>query len=403
MPFIKIQKKHCQSIHFAIVFPIGSLDDPVGKCGVAHIVEHIAFRKAGKLTQEDIYDKCESLGVKIDAKTGKNFISFQFACRKSIFKTVLSLLYEMLKEQNYSQKDLQEEKSVVLAEIVQKEPTNMQLIFDSRWTNTAFSNSILGTETSIANISLTDIIKYKNKLFLTDFSIVLVGNFDETDLNCINNLFTKNPTKTDNLSCDFEQNIKSNQSNLQFIHDKGEIIDIYYSYHSKIESDSDALCLFVLDNIFFRGYKSFITEYLREKQGFVYEIDSDFAVYSDELNWIFQLTVKKSNLTETIKSLERLLHSFVLNEQYFQYVKAFCCDNLPMLYDDMDYLCSNTIWNYINLGMLLTPEEFAQKILNIPICQYNDFFKRIGSFKNVYIFGKTSNKMRKEIKSILAL
>lgn len=403
MSLVKIHKKHCRSIHFAVLFPIGSIDDPAEKSGTAHLVEHMTFKKAGQLTQQEIYDTCERLGVKIQAMTGKNFMSFQFACRNDVFKSVVNLLSEMLKEINYSDKDLREEKAVVLAEILNDQPSNMQVIFDNRWNDHAFSNSILGTDDSIANICLDDVVGFKSRLSGTNFSTVLVGNFDEEDVKLVNRLFCQYTTETSVERHVFKDNSTEQHSSVKFVSDKSEIIDVYYSYHSTIQSKLDALCLYVLDNVLFRGDKAFVTEHLREKKGYVYEIDSDFAAFSDELNWIFKITVKAENLSETLKDLEMLLNSFVLDEQYFQYVKAFCCDNIPMLYDDLNFLCSNTVWNCVNLDMLLTPEEFAQKIEAISFAEYNRFFKRFVRFKDVFIFGKTTVQSRKEIRSVLSV
>lgn len=401
MSIVKIQKKYCRSIHFAVLFPMGSIDDPVEKSGTAHLVEHMTFKKAGQLTQQEIYDTCERLGVKIHARTGKNFMSFQFACRDDVFTTAVNLLSDMLKEQNYSDKDLSEEKLVVLAEILQDEQSTMQEIFDSRWSNVAFSNSILGSEKSLSNISLLDVKEFKCGLLASDFSIVLVGNFNDEDVEHVNELFVQHAPNTSVSGNVCQDNSIEQHSSVQFVADKSDIVDVYYSYHTTVKNNEDALCLYVLDNVLFRGDKAFVTEHLREKKGYIYEIDSDIGVFSNEINWIFKFTVKADNLANALADLEKLLGEFVLTEQYFRYIKAFTCDNIPMLYDDLYFLCGNTIWNCVNLDMLLTPKEFAQKIQEISFRQYNEFFKRISGVKQVYIFGKTSRKLRKEIKSLL--
>lgn len=401
MPFIKIPNRHCNSIYFAILFPLGSIDDPNGKAGIAHLTEHMMFRKAGTLTQKDIYDKSESLGIKINAKTGKTFTYFKFACRKDVFDEAINLLSDMLKETHYTDKDLHREKAVVSAEILQTESTNMQVIFDSRWQESAFENPILGTGKSIEAISLQDVVEYKARLLNSDFSIVLVGNFNDTTVKCVTNLFPQKNFAANAEKSLRETNLPARQNVLQFVHDKSEVIDVYYSYYAADSFPDDVLCLFVLDNVLFRGDKAFVTEHLRENLGCVYEVESYFAKFSNQLNWIFKLTVHKNNLTKTLLNLEKLLHDFVLSERYFQYVKAFCCDNLPMLCDDLDYLCTSTLWNYTNLNLWLTPEEFAQRISQLNLKQCDEFLHRINQDKKVYIFGKIHRKLQQEIASIV--
>lgn len=399
MRFTKIKKENCNSIYFGILFPVGSANDPEGKNGLAHLTEHLCFKKAGSMTQSQIYDQLEKLGAHIDAETGKTYISFQFGCRREIFADICKLLSAMLNETDYSEQNMREEKSVVIAEMLLEEKTNKQIIIDDRWSCPSLKNNVLGNEKTLANITLQDVAQLKNMLFALDYAVVLVGNFDDNDIETAERLFACN-NRQPQVTLSLPSAKRSQEpTKLNFIFDRSERLDVYYSYCTKVESNDDALCACVLDNALFRGYKAYVTERLREKFGYIYEIDSNFDVYGGEINWIFNFSVHRKNLTSAIQRLEELLQNFVLDEACFQYVKAYFCDELPVLYDDLNYLCNQTLESFQGFGQWFTPQEFADRIRQISFERYNDFYKRVSLSKEVYIFGKTSFRDRKSIRS----
>lgn len=394
------EKRICNTIHFSIVFSMGSVSDPIGKCGLLHLIEHLSFRKAKEMNQSQIYSLCESLGVKINAITGKNYLAYSFSCRKECFCVIIKLLADMINEFDYTDKDISLEKSIISHEIDIKYFTLIDEEINKRWSNGIYSNSILGTYNTLNAISLQDIIKFKEKLLKSERTIVIVGDYSKSDLDIVNQLFSQTehlqPSKT--LLKEFEL---STFDEVSFEKNKGQLVDICYSFHITTEKTNDAISVNVLDNALFRGDKAYITEQLREEMGYVYEIDSDYSIINNEIVWAFLLTTDKQTCLNAIKQIESLINSFVLEKQYLDFVKAFYCDNLPMLMDDLNYIFNFTRDSFALFGETLTPQTFSERVKGISLREYNNLYKRMLASKKVTVSGDIKCHVKRKICNLL--
>lgn len=405
MPLIKF-KKELNSIHFALMFPYGAVNDPLDRLGLAHLVEHLAFRKAGGLCQENIYEMCEVNATKINAVTGETHITFDFACRKDVFERTVRLLADMIIETDYSEADIEAEKAVVLAELYEREWDNMLRITQNRWLREDLGRSILGNETTVNSITADDIRAFKRKMLASHPTVVMAGGFDYDDVVLVKELFHCDACDATVQSefCPLEPVAAEAPRNfLRFVPNNGDVAQIYYSFHAMKQLPDDGLRIYVLDNVLCRGFRAYLTEQLREKLGYVYEIESDFSVRGNEINWIFSFATQRKYAHDAIKHIEDLLSSFRLDDRYFKYVKAYFCDNLPFVYDSPSLLCSSVTNHADFLNMILTPRQFSDGIQAISFDSYNEFYRRVLSDKQVYVMGRLPHGARKLIKEAVRL
>jgi predicted Zn-dependent peptidase len=381
------------SIIFAMILPTGAVNDPNGKLGLAHLVEHLCFRRAGKLTQKEIYTKCELLGVKINGKTGKNFIQFDFRCRTDVFTEVLDIFHTMFYGINYTEEDLILEKNVIYAEIDRKEKTNFDEVMDSIWTKDCYKNEILGNRDSIDGITLQDVINYKSELFNKVGKIFLLGNFNERHLQRVQNMFVHAvDSRESNDNC---EKIFRASKGFTLVKDKFEDCDVYYAFHMDVGESGDTrtrkiICAHMLNSILFEGDAAYMNEILREKEGLIYSFDSYVSVINDELIFIFNFSMNKKNLLKTLRILEDLLDMFVIKSTHLLSIKAFYCDNIELVYDDIINLCEQYLANYIDFNETVSPKQYAEIVSNLDPQYYKTVYKELTSNKNVCIWGNIS-------------
>ena len=179
------------------------------------------------------------------------------------------------------------------------------------------------------------------------------------------------------------------------------MVDICYSFHKITENINEAIAVNVLDNALFRGDMAYITEQLREELGYVYEIDSDYSVIDNEIVWAFSFTTDKRTYLNAIKQIDLLINSFVLEKQYLDFVKAFYCDNLPMLLDDLNYIFTFTRDSLALFGETLTPQIFSERVKNISLQEYNTVYKKLLASKKVTILGNVGRRAKRKIRLIV--
>lgn len=380
---------------------MGSITEPVGKNGITHLIEHLSFRRAKDLVQTQIYAYCENRGVKINAKTGKNYLVYEFSCRKECFDDILHLLGDMLTENNYTEEDLAIEKSIINHETEIKCYDLLYEEIDNKWFNASYSNSVLGTPETLKNISSDDVKIYKQKILESDCIAVLVGCFTDANVDAINTIFPHSAKSKNSLPIN-KRSAPSICTPINISCCKQPLMDICYTFHLDVENSNNAISVNVLDNVLFRGDKAFIVEYLREKMGFLYEIDSAYSVINNELVWAFSFSASKDSYLRILANLEPLLNSFVLDEQYLNYVKAFYCDNVPMQTDDLNYMCTFPVDSYALFGEVFTPQKFSEKVKSITLQEYNAVYQRLLPSKQMSVLGDIKRSDRKRIRELIS-
>lgn len=339
----------------------------------------------------------------INAITGKNFLWFYFKARPSVFDDIVKLFHKMVYDIDYKEADLTIEKSIIKAEIDEYEPTNAAVIIDRLWNNRKYANKILGSIESLESLSLEDVIQFKKKILKINGTVFLFGNYSNEQYNLTKNLFQTNNYRANIKDSPIKKNFNT-KNEVKFIYDEYDKCDVYYAFgfhFTDADKQESILCLQMINSVLFQGDAAYITATLRERFGYVYEIDSRLEILKNEAILMFNLRVNKAFIYETIYELENLLKSFIFNDKYHKYIKAFFCENIEMLYDNFDSYVEQCIENFIIFGEPLYPEEKAREINKIPLSTYNSNYEKLIKNKSVYIFGNVSSAQRSALSALL--
>ena len=392
---------HINSITFHIVCQTGAMDEKDSEQGITHLIEHLCFRKAGEFSQSQIYHFFESKGVNIFGKTGKNYIELSFSCRPDVFDDIAKLLSKMWFELDYSTDDIEIEKKIILNEIAINEPTNAEIILGKVWHNGLLDCNILGRKQTLQNITLKQIVNYKKQMLSAHTSIVLAGNFSEDNLILVQKEFVNKFVATEPSNPKFVEQINK-LDKLVVVKDRYSLSDVYYSLHTIIGNSIEKyVAILTLDDLLFRGNAGYIVETMRDKFGYIYEIDSRVEIINGEVGWIIHFSCDKNDVTQAINCLEKLLNSFELSNKYLHYTKAFYCDNLPMLLDKPDVICNCIVNSIVAINKVVTLQEFAEHCQAVDPLLYKQLLEQLLTNKHVHIFGNVSYKTTQRLRKLL--
>lgn len=398
----KIPNAH--SIFFSLVLPVGSIYEDTMKAGITHLIEHLCFRRTKNLDQMELYRFCEQRGTMINAVTGKDFLWFYFSVRSDVFEDIIVIFHQMFYELEYTIKDLETEKKIIVGEAEGFEQTNDSIIIDSLWSNVAFSNSILGSIESLNNISLSDVLEYKKRLLSLSGTVFLCGNFTDEQKKLTQDLFYNCHSECFSADALFCEKSKTESGNIQFVKDKYKLCDVYYAFKISLndaERTKEIICLQMLESVLFQGNTAYITSSLREEFG-IYNIDSRLECLGNEAVFLFNFKADNGCICTVIEKLELLLQKFVFDTQYYDYIKSFFCDNIGMLYDNLEDYSTNWIDNYILFGEPMTPERKAEKIAGISLEFFNEVYRAMLKTRKSWFFGKLTFKQRKKLFNLLS-
>lgn len=271
--------------HACIIVNTGSRDEPEGKAGLAHFIEHLIFKRTEKRSTNQILNRLESVGADLNAYTTKEYTCVHASFLNPYLDRTLDLFNDIIFHSTFPEEEMDKEKSVILDEIAsyldQPEEAINDDFEDMLFAGNSLGNNILGTAASVSNFTREDVINFRKANYRTDEIVIAVlGNYGF-------NSFVKKGTK---YFADVEENSPTLNREKPVVLNPTST-NIYkpimqshcilgtqtYSTHDKNKAG-----LMLLNNYFGgNGMSSVLNLQIREKYGIAYTIESNFSPLSD--------------------------------------------------------------------------------------------------------------------------
>ena len=144
---------HLSTAALGVWIASGSRHERPEEHGLAHLLEHMAFKGTKRRTARQIAEEIEAVGGDLNAETNVERTSYYVRLMGEDAPLALDLIADILAEPTFDPEELKREKGVILQEIGAYEDTPDDLVFDMVL-ETAFENDpvgrrILGTPKSV--------------------------------------------------------------------------------------------------------------------------------------------------------------------------------------------------------------------------------------------------------------
>lgn len=155
--------------------------------GVAHFLEHMAFKGTAKRSQTDLELEVENLGAHLNAYTSREQTVFYAKCLSKDIPKAVEILGDIIQNSKLGEAEIERERGVILREMQEVESNLQEVVFDhlhaTAYQGTPLGNTILGPTKNIKSISRQDLKDYIHTHYNTP-SIVLsaAGGVNHTDL-----------------------------------------------------------------------------------------------------------------------------------------------------------------------------------------------------------------------------
>lgn len=297
--------------HAALMINTGSRDEKEHEQGIAHFIEHVIFKGTKHRKAYHIISRLEDVGGEINAYTAKEETCIHASFLAEYMPRALELFSDILFNSTFPTQELEKEKEVILDEINSYQDTPSEQIFDDFdeqiYENHPLGRNILGTEESLKTFSREHVLDFiLNNYFTDEMVLCTIGAFDfKQVLKHADKYFANQPA------------LWRNRTRIG--------ITGYAPSHKKFEKDTyQSHCLsgrtaytmhdprrtglYLLTNYLAGpGLNSKLNLQLREKHGYVYNVEANYTPYTDTGLFSIYFGTDKENLKKSNHIIQKEL------------------------------------------------------------------------------------------------
>ncbi|XP_015604203.1 mitochondrial-processing peptidase subunit beta [Cephus cinctus] len=132
--------------------------------GVAHFMEHMAFKGTAKRSQTDLELEIENMGAHLNAYTSREQTVFYAKCLSQDVPKAIEILSDIIQNSKLGESEIERERGVILREMQEVETNLQEVVFDhlhaTAYQGTPLGRTILGPTENIKSISRADLVSY---------------------------------------------------------------------------------------------------------------------------------------------------------------------------------------------------------------------------------------------------
>jgi len=273
---------HVETAALGIWVNIGTRHEKAQINGIAHMLEHMAFKGTKTRKARDIAEQIEAVGGYLNAATSREMTAYYVRVLKEDVPLALDILSDILLNSVFDPEELERERAVILQEINQANDTPDDVIFDY-FQETAFPNQtmghpILGTAEIIKQIDRDTLLTFMQDHYVASRMVLAAaGNVDHKQIvsiaeKCFATLNADAPILLEQAlytGGDFRH-----QRDLEQVH-------MVIGFEGIPMDHKDYYTASVLAALFGGGMSSRLFQEIREKRGLVYSIYAFKSSYTD--------------------------------------------------------------------------------------------------------------------------
>ena len=300
----------------ALSIRCGTRDEAGFHGGIAHFAEHTIFRGTERKSASVINSYLDRLGGELNAYTTKEEIVIHATVLKEDLGKAARLLFELATEATFPDAEIETERGVVLDEIISYKDNPYEDVYDKfegmLFDGHPLGKPILGTAATVKRITPDELRRFVKTFFVPErMAFTLVADIDEKVLE--KKALRLVGTINWNDSVDVIPN-EAKESEWPLPFDKTvdkrhhEVNAVLGSRAPSLYDEEDRITAALLCNILGGpGSNSLLGRELREKHGWVYNVECTYTQYADTGSVAISFGCDKPNLDRCLTGIDRIL------------------------------------------------------------------------------------------------
>ncbi|MCV3766422.1 M16 family metallopeptidase [Rhizobium sp. TRM95796] len=275
---------HLESAALGVWVKSGSRNEAADEHGIAHLLEHMAFKGTARRTARQIAEEIENVGGEVNAATSTESTSYYARVLKNDVPLAVDILADILTESAFEEEELEREKNVILQEIGAANDTPDDVIFDKFSERAYFGQTIgrpiLGTSETVMTFTPDQIRRYLSRNYVADRMFVVAAGAVKHDefVEQVARRFSSLPTTPSApIIMDPARYIGGD------IREDRDLMDaqVLFGFEGKAYHARDFYCSQILANVLGGGMSSRLFQEVREHRGLCYSIYAFHWGFSD--------------------------------------------------------------------------------------------------------------------------
>ncbi|HUH83541.1 MAG TPA: pitrilysin family protein [Stellaceae bacterium] len=176
-----------ETVSLGVWVDVGTRHEPAAVNGVAHLLEHMAFKGTERRSALDIAAEIEAVGGHLNAYTSREHTAYYAKVLKENVVLAVDILADILQFSVFDPKELERERTVILQEIGQAFDTPDDIIFDlfqeRAFPDQAMGRPVLGRAEIVRRIDRDTVAGYMRRHYAAPgMLLAAAGNLDHDAL-----------------------------------------------------------------------------------------------------------------------------------------------------------------------------------------------------------------------------
>ena len=337
--------------------------------GVAHFLEHMAFKGTPTRTPMQIAEEIEGAGGALNAVTSSEATNYYARVLKDDVELGLNLIGDLLLNPAFCDEEMDREREVILQEIAATQDSPDDIVFDlalaEAYPDQPIGRSILGTERTIARHSAADLKRFRNENYAASRMILsAAGAVDHDALHRLaDRLFIGLPSEAPRQikKAKFEGGNADSDKRFEQCH-------VLYAFEGFPNGHEASFAGRIFAGIAGGGMASRLFQEVREKRGLCYDIHAFDWGYADSGVIGLHAATSSQQLKELVNLSLGIFADLAEQgptEQELARAKAQIKAGLFMSLESCEARAGQLAWDLMVFGKPISNEDLIEKIDSI--------------------------------------
>jgi predicted Zn-dependent peptidase len=351
--------------------------------GVAHFLEHMAFKGTPTRSARQLVEEIEGAGGGLNAVTSSEATNYYARVLKNDVDLGLNLIGDILLNPAFTEEELDRERDVILQEIAATQDSPDDIVFDmlmnEAYPNQPLGRAILGTERSIERHAPADLKRFRAENYAASRVILsAAGAVDHGRIHALaESLFSgmaRDPHRAIKRAT-FGGGHASSERRFEQCH-------VVYAFEGLSSGDPQSYACRLFSSIAGGGMASRLFQEVREKRGLCYDIHAFDWSYSDTGMIGFHAATNPQQLRELVTVSLDILNDLAENgptPAELARAKAQMKAGLFMSLESCEARAGQLAWDLAVYGRTLTNAEIIERIDSVTAKDVQAIGQRIRS------------------------
>ncbi|MBW8640133.1 insulinase family protein [Hoeflea sp. WL0058] len=373
---------HLESAALGVWLNAGSRDERQGEHGIAHLLEHMAFKGTHTRTARQIAEEIENVGGEVNASTSVETTAYYARILKDNVPLAIDILSDILTDSVFDSVELEREKHVILQEIGAATDTPDDVVFD-HFSETAFRDQtigrpILGTPDTVNSFTSDQIRTYLRRNYTADKMILVAAG--AVDHDAIVKLAEDRFGSIASSSTETPEKVEAKYTGGEY-RETRKLMDaqLLIGFEGRAYHAKDFYASNVLANLIGGGMSSRLFQEVREHRGLCYSIYALHWGFSDTGVFAVHAATGEEDIPELVPVILDEMRKVAdrIDEPEIERARAQFRSGLLMAQESPAARASQIARQMLLFGRPIPNEELMERLENITTQRLTDLAARL--------------------------